>query len=153
MVKAVPKLIGVTERPILIVGEKLNTQRPGYIYALEGNRTGDYVHEAIGDKTNIILSNVVNELYKGNFDHKHPAVAQGILELIELIETHQPSKIICLGGIARDYVLSLKPIIPSDCKVVEQFHPSWVNRFKSKYRSQYIKQLSDELEQRVSANT
>lgn len=150
--KKEPKFIDVTERPIIIVGEKMGKQRLGQNrYALEGNGTGDFVHEAIGDRQNIILTNIVNYFYPGDFKHTGPEIAEGISDLIHLIEEHQPSKIICLGNIAAMYTRSIR-IIPSDCVVVEMRHPSWVNRFKSKERHEYIKLLTYELEQRIQPN-
>lgn len=141
MIKFTPKIIGDLNNPVIIVGEKPNTTRDGSTQSLVGNRTGDFVAEAIGDRTNIILTNVVNLFYKGDFDHTI-GVADGVLELIQLIEEHNPRKIICLGNIVRKYVDS----IVSDCPKVYLRHPQWINRFRFKERSVYIKILQDELD-------
>lgn len=149
--KKQPKFFLPLNRPVIVVGEKMGRQRAGEDrFALEGNGTGDFVHEAIGDKTNIILTNIVNYYYEGNFDHKKKdLICEGILDLIHLIEFYSPKKIICLGNIAADYMRSIKTTIP----IIEMRHPSWVNRFQRKHRDQYIKQLSNELEERISADT
>ena len=134
--------IGVTKYPIIIVGEKPNKTRDGSTLSLTGNRTGDFVHEAIGPRENIILTNVVNELYPGEFD-KNKGIAEGILNLISLIELHRPRKIICLGEIASTYIRSISIITG---EIVDLKHPSWVNRFKHGERADYIKFLQDELD-------
>lgn len=143
--KKQPKLFEPVDRPVIVIGEKMGKQREGEdIFALEGNGTGDFVHEAIGPKTNIILTNIVNYYYPGNFDHKKKdMITEGILDIIHLIEFYNPRKIICLGNIAADYVRSIKTTVP----VIELRHPSWVNRFHRRDRHLYVKQLSDELEQ------
>lgn len=143
MVKKKPKYIGAISRPIIIVGEKMGQQRTGSdTYALEGNRTGDFVHEAIDDRENIVLTNIDNHFYPGIFDHKSPTLGIGIADLIELFEEVNPSKIITLGSIAKEYIAS----IVTDCEVINLPHPSWINRFHSKNRSQYVKQLTDALD-------
>lgn len=136
-----PKFIGDTIFPILIVGEKPNTTRDGSTFALEGNRTGDFVHEAIGDRENIILTNVVNVLYAGEFRHDM-YVGDGVIDLMELINTYYPRKIICLGEIAKKYIDSIKHGITT----FYMPHPSWINRFRHSTRHEYIKILSDELD-------
>jgi hypothetical protein len=135
--KKQPKFIGVTVNPILIIGEKMGNQRKGQDkYALEGNRTGDFVHEAIGDRQNIILTNVVNYYHDFN-EH----LAEGIRDLEHIIDTYRPSKIICLGGIALKYISKLNLEIP----VVHLFHPSFINRFLSSTRADHIQKLRNEL--------
>lgn len=141
MIKFTPKYIGVTQHPIIIVGEKPNKTRDNSTFSLQGNRTGDFVSEAIGDRTNIILTNVVNLLYSGKFDRK-TGLADGILELIEMIEKHQPRKIICLGAIAAEYINSIKINI----RLIKLPHPSFINRFLSSERDFYVKLLSDEID-------
>lgn len=136
-----PKFIGPLSNPTLIVGEKPNTTRDGSTVSLVGNRTGDFVAEAIEDRTNIILTNVVNILYSGKFDRTF-GVADGVLELVQLIEDYKPRKIICLGGIAEEFVNS----IVSDCPKICLRHPSWINRFRNKERLDYIKILQNELD-------
>lgn len=157
MHKSIPKLIGKIDRPIIIVGEKPGYQHKGKEspYSLEGNRTGDFVAEAIGNSTNIILTNVVNELYTGNFDHTHENVAVGLHELYELFKKYNPSKIICLGVIAERYVYEMAGEMKLNAVLVKFPHPSWINRFRSKYRSEYIHQLKkhiDETYKRVRPN-
>lgn len=144
MTQFIPKFIGVTKDPILIVGEKPGNTRNNIHYSLQGNRTGDFVDEAIDGRTNIILANIVNLQYRGDFDHKI-GVADGIIDLIEIIEVYKPRKIICLGNIAAKYIKSIK----SDIPVVELRHPSWINRFRHKLRSEYLKILSNELNPRI----
>lgn len=143
MQKSIPKLIGVVDRPIIIVGEKPARQHLGKEspYSLEGNRTGEFVAEAISGYSNLILTNVVNVLYQGNFNHGGRYLQQGLFELSLLIKEHSPSKIICLGAISSHYVNHLNPVVPPDCEVISFPHPSWINRFRSKERSEYIHQL------------
>jgi len=143
--KKKPKIFGPIDRPIIIIGEKMGRQRSGEDqYALEGNRTGDFIHEAIEGIDNLILTNVVNYYYAGNFDHtKH--VGEGITDLIELFETYHPRKVICLGNISWDYTNSIRWVIENDCIVTKFPHPSWINRFRSSNRSEYIKLLRHEL--------
>lgn len=136
-----PKYIGLIKNPIIIIGEKPNTTRDNSTFSLVGNRTGDFVAEAIGDRENIILTNVVNILYPGDFD-RYKGVADGINDLIHMFEEHKPRKIICLGGIAKEYVDS----IVYDCPRVYLAHPSWINRFRSSLRHEYINILSNELD-------
>lgn len=145
--KKEPKFISVTSHPILVIGEKMGRQRAGQDrYALEGNGTGDFVHEAIGERGNIILTNIVNYYYEGNFDKKRH-VEEGLQDIIQLVLRYKPRKIITLGGIARDYIANMQRYIFKDIRVVSLPHPSWVNRFKRRNRLTYIKQLSDELDQ------
>ena len=139
MDKKIPKLIGVTNRPTIIVGEKPNKTRMPTIHALIGNLTGDFVEEAIEGKTNLILTNVVNVLYHGRFDNTY--LGDGLLELLHLFETHQPKQVICLGGIAQKWVASIWR--PSDCALVNLPHPSWVNRFRNKDRIDYVQALKN----------
>lgn len=146
--KYTPKIIGPIDHPTIIVGERPGKTRDGSTFALQGNRTGDFVHEAVGDKTNIILTNLYNVLHEGNFDIKY--VADGVLDLIELIEIYDPSLIVTLGNPARDYVQSISII---KCPIFSMQHPSWINRFQSSYRQDYINQLKHALNNRVSANT
>lgn len=142
--KKQPKIIKVSQRPVIIVGEKMGKQRAGQdTYSLEGNRTGDFVHEAIEGIDNIILTNVVNHYYPGNFNHDM-YVGEGICDLIELFEEYNPKRIITLGNIAKDYVASIKAV-PHDCEVINLPHPSWVNRFKSSERFIYVKNMRHEV--------
>lgn len=142
--KKLEKEFGPINRPIIIVGEKMGKQRLGEsTYALEGNRTGDFVHEAIGKRTNIILTNIVNYYYEGNFDRSR-YVREGLIDLIWLFGKTNPSKIICLGNIAFEYVSSIDQFIPDGMIEIVSFpHPSWINRFQSSNRHNYLKQLSD----------
>lgn len=142
-IKFRPKLLEVKDNPILIVGEKPGRTRDNSTYSLQGNRTGDFVNEAIGTRTNLILTNVVNVLYNGTFRHDIH-VGDGLVELIALIEKFKPRKIICLGAVARDYVKSIKDL--NGTVVWEMPHPSYINRFLSSERSMYIKELSNELD-------
>lgn len=139
--KKQPKLINVSLEPIIIIGEKMGKQRKGKDKcALEGNRTGDFVHEAIGDKQNIILTNIVNYYYEGKFNPgKH--VVEGLEDLQELINFYEPCKIICLGTISYGYMKALK----IKCPVVHLPHPSFINRFLSSQRQDYILKLRNEL--------
>lgn len=137
MIKKIPKLIDVTERPVIIVGEKPGKTRVPCQYALVGNRTGDFVAEAIEGLPNIILTNVVNILYEGNFNGL--GLREGLTDLHELINTYKPRKIICLGSVAKKYVKA-----PAGCMVSYMPHPSYINRFKSSERSHYIKHLRHE---------
>jgi uracil-DNA glycosylase len=148
MTKYLPKFIEVSDNPIIIVGERPGLTRDGSQFALYGNRTGDFVHEAIDDKKNLILTNLYNVLHEGDFDLRH--VADGVLDLIELIEIYEPSLIVTLGKPAETYVQSISII---KCPIYSMPHPSWINRFKSKYRQDYINQLKHELDKRVSTNT
>lgn len=144
MIQYKPKFIGVIDHPIIIVGERPGKTRDGSIFALQGNKTGDYVHEAIGDRQNLILTNLYNVLHEGDFDISK--VADGILNLIELIEIYDPSLIVTLGNPARDYVQSISIV---ECPIISLPHPSWVNRFKNSYRHEYINQLSYALDRRI----
>lgn len=148
MTKFSPKHIGITQNPIIIVGEKPGTTRDNSTLALSGNRTGDFVHEAIGDRQNIILTNIVNEYYSGSFDHSR-GLADGILELIELIETYKPSGIITLGQISHEYTMSIVHPYP----VWNMPHPSYINRFYHSLRGDYIKRLQNEIDKRISVYT
>lgn len=155
--KVKPYYSGVSERPLIIVGEKINKQRPdhwGYGYALLGNKTGDFIEEAIFGYSNLILTNVVNRYYPGDFDPKK-FIAEGLTDLIHMIEHENPSRIIALGGIAQKYVHSM--VVPDDCDIVDFPHPAWINRFKSGYRHEYINQLQkhiydDESIKRIRTN-
>jgi hypothetical protein len=144
MTKKLEKFINVGIRPVIIVGEKMGRQRIGQdTYALEGNGTGDFVHEAIEDLDNIILTNVNNHYYKGDFDHNHPGVREGLSDLFELFLLYEPVKIICLGNIAYNYVAKVKK--PDDCPVISFRHPSWINRFKRKTRHLFLEELRNEI--------
>ncbi len=146
MTKFEPKFIEVSSNPVIIVGERPNTTRDGSRFALQGNRTGDYVTEAILGFSNIILTNVTNYLYPGDF-RKDTTLGDGVLELMQLVETYQPSKIICLGGIAYEYAPR------GNHKIIKLLHPSWVNRFMSSEREHYIKQFRDELRKSIPTHT
>lgn len=143
LIKFEPKLIKLCNRPRIIVGEKPNKTRDNSKFSLVGNRTGDFVAEVIGERENIILTNVVNYLYEGKFDRKRH-LDEGICDLIELIETYNPIKIITLGGIADEFASSLTK--PDDCGFFRMPHPSYINRFLSSLRGDYIKMLQDELD-------
>lgn len=150
MIKKIPKFIFVTNNPVLIVGERMGKQRVGEDkFALEGNRTGDFVHEAIGDQENIILTNIHNYLYPGKFTDKFIHHTECMYDLKEIILCNEPCKIICLGAVAAKYV---KFLLPKSIVVVMP-HPSYINRFQSSLRPSYIKWLSNEIKQRVPANT
>lgn len=140
MIKFKPKFIGLIENPIIIVGEKPGRTRDNSTYSLQGNKTGDFIDEAIGNKTNIILTNIVNHFYHGKFDDQY--VGEGVLDLMNLIETYTPRKIITLGEHAKKWTLS---IVDIKCPIISMSHPSWINRFQSKYRHEYIKFLANEL--------
>lgn len=126
MIKFQLKFIGPICHPIIIVGE-----RPD-------DHVTNFVLEAINDKTNIILTNVVNIPYPGKFVNDTRA-GDGLLELIELIEIYEPRKIICLGTVAGDYVDSIKD---KGCEVFTILNPSLINKSD---RHIYLNQLSDAL--------
>lgn len=137
--KKQPKYIKVGINPVIIVGEKMGKQRIGQDkYALEGNRTGDFVHEAIDNQENIILTNIVNYYYPGNFNPNLNHMDECLKELDELIILMQPSIIIALGGIAKHYLIKLG----YRKRIIEFPHPSWINRFMSSKRNKYIELLN-----------
>lgn len=148
MTKKIPKIIGPIHHPILIVGEKIGKQRIDCTerqYALVGNRTGDFVAEAIGSSTNIILTNLINHNIDGDFLKvvTKDMIQEGLLDLWMLIRFHEPCKIILLGGIAQRYARKIDGIM--DYKLVDLPHPSWINRFHSKDRHFYIEILKQHL--------
>lgn len=149
MDKKIPKLIGPIDHPVLIVGEKIGRQRNDCTekqYALVGNRTGDFVTEAIGDKTNIILTNLINHNLEGDIrkvDKK--IINEGMIDLTLLIFTWYPRKIITLGNFVQDHLYKIIPVNDLQFKVIAFPHPSWINRFRSSQRSEYINQLKNHI--------
>lgn len=144
-----PKIIGPIDRPTIIVGEKPGKQRVHQQskHSLHGNRTGDFVHTAIEGLTNIILTNVTNSLYKGDF-RKDETLQEGVQELEKLFKEYLPSKVICLGAHAAKYAASIsmrRHVLEKDCEVICLPHPSWVSRFHYKEKPEYIKKLTDSI--------
>ena len=140
MIKFIPTFIGISENPTIIVGEKPGKTRNNSFQALQDNDAGDFINEAISGHKNIILTNVVNLLYKGPFD-RNIGIADGVLDLISLVEQFAPRKIITLGDYAKEYVSSIK----TQCKIVSMPHPDWINKLPGNYKSDYIKKLNYEL--------
>ena len=141
MIKFIPTFIGISSHPIIIVGEKPDKTRNNSVQALQDCDIGDFINEAISGHKNIILTNIVNLLYKGPFD-RNIGVGEGILDLISLVEEYEPKKIIALGEYAFVYASSIK----TQCEVINLIYSNQATLLKNELKNDYIKKLRNELD-------
>lgn len=130
--------IEVTERPVIIVGERPGRQRKKdrNQQCFHGNRTGDFVESVIDGKINIILTNVQQEYYSGSLRLTGIEHVNGFYALNSLIRKMNPRHIICLGKYAHESVMCIIHL-PQDCKVTSLPHPSWTLRFNKSKKLYY----------------
>lgn len=101
--------------------------------ALQGNKTGDLVSEAIQGIPNIYLTNIFNVLTK---NPTKEMIARGLFKLKEDIADLEPVKIVLLGRWTEEQFLKLeldKPYIALE-------HPSFILRF-NKDKAEYLMRL------------
>lgn len=132
------RYIEVTERPVIIVGERPGRQRPkdSNQECFHGNRTGDFVESVIDGMKNIILTNTQQEYYSGSLRLTGTEHVNGITALTALIRKVNPKRVICLGKYAHESVMNIVHF-RQDCEVTSLPHPSWTLRFNKDKKVYY----------------
>lgn len=134
-VKFQVKYVGVTENPVLIVGQNPGRQRQGQQTGIvwEGNRSSDLLRWVLAGQSNYILTNVCN--YREITPER---VLEGLEDIMQLIRIHRPRIIICLGGYAHVAMTNLDEVDYFEIQVRKLPHPSFIARF-NKDREKYKK--------------
>jgi len=131
--------IGEMKNPIFIVGMCPGKQRKqdANFEVFHGNRTGDLIEKVIQSKSNIFLTNVINQRVDGKITLE--VVEEGRREFINDVAELDPCKIICLGKFAYHHATLWLSSVPK-IEIVHVQHPSYVLRFNKDVEN-YINKL------------